>query len=722
MKLKYIKLKNFKSYPDQETKLDLDFHGIKLIVGQNGTGKTTMFDAVIWGLYGKSMALADDVVNWQTGKNCKVEVEFAVNNSSYSVVRYRNHDEHGNKILLFKNKKNISQRTNGDTQEKIDEIIQISYQAMISSVILSSELYSSFLRSKPSDRLKSLESILSLKDVNEYAKNLKKLREPLLEEIEKLETERVKIISSCETLTTNIEGYSDKVKSTLLLLKQQKENLMVKVKEIELRLIEFREIDVDRELKNNEEYDKTEETNRIIKETIEKEVLRIKEVDSLATQYNQLKDKHDELNKIDLVDEIRAVEKFDEETEKNKKIEDGIEKLRNKIIDYSHSKTRYKQLKEEVKKSEEYISNLNHNGEICPVCKQTVKKELTDSLIKDETNKLELINEEFLKFENEVKKGEINNLDIDKKVEILNSKKNNKLIVPKHSKDFLAKVSINSESLINQMNSLKEKIKEYETYNEEINERIKELKLSLIEIKNEPKHHTLFLENLKKKINDLELEAEEYRNEVIVIDTKAKSSYDKDYVNETKKKITLLNSKVKKIDNVLISKKTEDRHYEILSQVFSNKEVGFKKFFINKIIKIFNERVNFYLPFFFDEVIEINFDKDLNEIIKRNRKEVNFNSFSSGQKTRFELAIAFAMFMLVKTFFSNTVNILVFDEILDRNLDQKGFNSVVDVLENLGKNSSIFVVSHQEYYKERFNHHVQIKLNEDGFSYIHKEV
>ncbi len=107
MKLKYVKLKNFKSYPDQETKLDLDFQGIKLIVGANGTGKSTFFDAIIWGIYGKSMALADEVINWETGKNCKVEVGFSIGSTSYSVIRYRNHEEHSNKLLFFINKKNV---------------------------------------------------------------------------------------------------------------------------------------------------------------------------------------------------------------------------------------------------------------------------------------------------------------------------------------------------------------------------------------------------------------------------------------------------------------------------------------------------------------------------------------------------------------------------------------------------------------------------------------
>jgi len=140
------------------------------------------------------------------------------------------------------------------------------------------------------------------------------------------------------------------------------------------------------------------------------------------------------------------------------------------------------------------------------------------------------------------------------------------------------------------------------------------------------------------------------------------------------------------------------------------------------MVSIFNDRVNFYLPFFFDEQVNVTFDKDLNEVIKIDNEEVSFPSFSSGQKTRFDVAISFALFMMVKMFFSTVINLLVFDEILDRNLDKKGFNSVYEIVDNLGANNTVFVVSHQEVYKEKFGHHITIKRDNKGFSYIKKEV
>ena len=238
----------------------------------------------------------------------------------------------------------------------------------------------------------------------------------------------------------------------------------------------------------------------------------------------------------------------------------------------------------------------------------------------------------------------------------------------------------------------------------------------------EPEYHTIFLEDLKNKIIAMKDEAEEKRLQIEKIDVEAKSSYDKGYIDKTNKTIEVKKKNLKSIETKLKKEENEQKHYEALLTILSNKNSGFKKFFINKMINIFNDRVNFYLPFFFDDSMKIMFDKDLNEIIKLNNEEVSFASFSSGQKTRFDIAISFSLFMMVKTFFSSTINLLVFDEILDMNLDKKGFNSVYDIIENLGANNTVFVVSHQEFYKEKFNHHIHIKQDNEGFSYIYAEV
>jgi DNA repair exonuclease SbcCD ATPase subunit len=94
-------------------------------------------------------------------------------------------------------------------------------------------------------------------------------------------------------------------------------------------------------------------------------------------------------------------------------------------------------------------------------------------------------------------------------------------------------------------------------------------------------------------------------------------------------------------------------------------------------------------------------------------KEVDFEEFSSGQKARLEMAVAFSLFYMARVFFSSGLNFLVFDEILDMNLDSSGVDSVLDILEGIAKDSSVFLVTHKSELKDRFDNYIEVKLLEN---------
>jgi len=723
MKLQFVKLKNFKSYPDQETKIDLSFDGIKLLVGENGSGKSTFFDAIIWGIYGKNKDGADGVVNRKTKKNCKVEVGFRVGSNDYSIVRYRKHDTNGNKLLFFKGSKNISQRTVGATQELIDEVIEIQYNTMISSVVLSSELYTSFLRSSRSERLKTFESILSLKEITLFYNKLKKLKEPVDEKVKKLNSDVDKTFVAIESLTNNIDEYKDGVKKTLLKLKTEKENLQDDVFKLTEKIAEYDEIDVDKEIENNSNYDIIKKRNSELKELINNEEKELVLIDNLASKLESIQNKIDDNKKIDVQKEISLLDEIDKINTDNFKVESGIDKLSALEADTYQLNKAIKIKKEEKKTLVREIEKIKEHLNVCPTCGQEVEEDLTKKLIDEKESALENIEKKLKEDVDSLEKIEKKNKEIEEATEKLKSKIKE---VPKSSfdREFLISVKDEIKDLENKKNLILKDIENGEDKNKGIKNRVEKLNEELDnnnKALKEPEYHTIFLKDLKEKIVLMKDEAEEKRLEIEKIDVKAKSSYDKGYIDNTQETIKKLKKRLTKENDKLENAEVEQKHYEALLTVFSNKDSGFKKFFINKMISVFNDRVNFYLPFFFDEDMKIEFDKDLNETIKLEDEEVTFASFSSGQKTRFDIAISFSLFMMVKMFFSSTINLLVFDEILDMNLDKKGFNSVHDIIENLGEYNTVFVVSHQEFYKEKFSHHIHIK-RKNGFSYIHQEV
>ena len=84
-----IKWKNFLSTGDHWSEIDFTGHTTNLVVGTNGSGKSTMLDALTFALFNKPFRkiTKSQLVNATNEKDCCVEVEFSVNNKDYLVRR-----------------------------------------------------------------------------------------------------------------------------------------------------------------------------------------------------------------------------------------------------------------------------------------------------------------------------------------------------------------------------------------------------------------------------------------------------------------------------------------------------------------------------------------------------------------------------------------------------------------------------------------------------------
>jgi len=116
MKVEFLNVtaNNFRSF--RVFGLDLNDQGITLIQGKllgdlesvesNGAGKSSLFTAISWALYGRLPHISgkdvtgDDVVYWADPKNCFVKVDFRIGEDVYRIIRYRLDSNFGNKIRV----------------------------------------------------------------------------------------------------------------------------------------------------------------------------------------------------------------------------------------------------------------------------------------------------------------------------------------------------------------------------------------------------------------------------------------------------------------------------------------------------------------------------------------------------------------------------------------------------------------------------------------------
>lgn len=156
-----LKFKNFISTGNYWTEIPLNQSQNTLVVGENGSGKSTMLDALCFGLYNKPFRdiAKPALVNSINQKDTLVEVEFRTETHGYKVRR-------GIKPNLFEVYKDgvlLDQTATGDYQEYLEKfILKLSYKSFTQIVILGSASFTPFMQLSAMDRRAIIEDLLDI--------------------------------------------------------------------------------------------------------------------------------------------------------------------------------------------------------------------------------------------------------------------------------------------------------------------------------------------------------------------------------------------------------------------------------------------------------------------------------------------------------------------------------------------------------------------------------
>ena len=717
MKIKEITIKNFFRYGPNEQTLKLGNANITGILGNNGNGKTTLIvDSLSFALYGKYRTpTADEVVNYYIGKDCKVGVEFTIDNDVYKVIRYRKHSTHGNSVYLFKNDVDISGHTIPETNNKIQDVIKIPYIGFTNSSVFSSELYSAFLSKSLTERVVVFENILSLKEINLIYTTIGKIIKEVESSKIDVDKEKTNIEAEIAAINSASNNYLISAKQKLLEMKQNKENALSKIKEIDEKLKELKLINIDEEKKKiNNLPLKNEYLSRI--KQIEKEEENLVEIipkEEVALLNNYAN--------VDFDKEYQKEQLYEENLETLKARKDGMEAKNKEIQGYKKDLKSFDDTINLNLGKLEVLSNqiLKLNSNKCPCCGQTVNADFVAAekeKAENEINNIKQENEELEKATNDTK---VKLEEAKNDYEWLLS--NSKQIEEKLDKNFLRNALvirekfINAQKHVNEINELNaknaQKREEYKILKEELTDKLSKLEISIY-TENE-------IKSISSKIEVLNNKKIEYEKEISSIEASKESVFNASYVEGLKKQIADKSVELDKV-NVKFEQCNKDlKYYNYLYTKFSNKSSGFKKYFIGQMIDLFNTKVKQYLPFFFTtEDVSIEFDKNLDCKITMDENKVDFTAFSQGQRQKAELAINFALFDVARIYFSNDNDLLVLDE-MDKGLDYQGIKAMVNILKGF-KDLKIFIVSHNPLFEDELQNKITIKRDENNFSVISK--
>ena len=133
------------------------------------------------------------------------------------------------------------------------------------------------------------------------------------------------------------------------------------------------------------------------------------------------------------------------------------------------------------------------------------------------------------------------------------------------------------------------------------------------------------------------------------------------------------------------------------------KDTGVKTRIVNQYLPVINKLVNKYLQLM-DFFVSFELDEAFNEKIKsRHRDEFSYASFSEGEKSRIDIAILLAFRNIAKLKNTTSTNLLIMDEVFDSSLDHTGSDFVMSLVDNIGRDTNAFIISHRDSLHDKFN-------------------
>ncbi len=160
---KYARWKNFLSTGNTFTEIQLDRNPSTLIIGENGAGKSTILDALCFGLFGKPFRQIskNQLINTVNGQGTVVEIEFETQNKQCKVVR----GIKPNTFEIWVDGNMINQSANArDYQKHLEQqILKLNYRSFTQVVILGSSTFIPFMQLKSQARREVVEDILDIK-------------------------------------------------------------------------------------------------------------------------------------------------------------------------------------------------------------------------------------------------------------------------------------------------------------------------------------------------------------------------------------------------------------------------------------------------------------------------------------------------------------------------------------------------------------------------------
>ncbi len=406
--IKRIEMENWKSH--HET--DLEFSsGVNALIGTMGSGKSSVLEAITFGLYGTTPALnsreitLDDAIRRSPSpaKDARVKVWLELGGDEYTVERVIERGSGTKRSELRKNSELIEAPSTQEVTEQVEKVLGMDFHSFTRAIYAEQNKLDLFLEMRPGDRKERIDELLKLdrfEDArqtivtvenrlgdqldakqDEYAELEEEIDgeelEELEEDIEELEDEREELEEEVEELGEKLETQEkgieelEEKKDKYRELEQRKTKLEARKESIEERL---------EEKETTESIEKPEEKKQETEERIEELKEARENISQLEQRLELDGEKREKLKK--------EVENLEEQVEKFQELEDIEDEIEEISGEAENVKERGTTLHAERKNLLDSLKTLKDTEGDCPTCGQEMDEEHREELFEERKSRV----------------------------------------------------------------------------------------------------------------------------------------------------------------------------------------------------------------------------------------------------------------------------------------------------------------------------------------------
>jgi DNA repair exonuclease SbcCD ATPase subunit len=687
IQIKNLTVKNFMSVGNATQGIDFDRNDLTLVLGENldlggdgsrnGTGKTTIINALSYALYGNALSniRKDNLVNKTNGKGMLVGLEFSAGGQDYRIERGRKPN-----VLKFyvnnedKSSTDDAQGDSRETQEAIERLLGMSHD-MFKHILALNTYTEPFLSLKANDQRTIIEQLLGITLLSERADCIRELnretKDAITQEemrIRALQEANKRIEEQVESLKRRQVLWQKKYNSDLAYLVAQYDELVVVDIEAELQAHQALAIWTERKKQSDAR------VKMLAFQTAWQQTQR-KDIAELQTSY-------DRLSHIDIEAELQAHADLAEYLTNTRLLEERDREVARLGREIDRDSGLVEKLRAEIATLEDHR---------CYACGQEFHDSQHATVL---TQKQAMLAEAVSSAA--VKTAEWTQL---RAQQIFVAAEQ-----PVTHYRTEAEAIRHSSELENIQQKIQSKQTETDPYAEHLADNTAEdpgaAPVTHYDTEAKAVKHSTMVTSLLQQITTKHAETDPYAEQIVDMQQSAMQQIVYDQLN-----------------NLV---RVQD-HQEFLLKLLTSKDSFIRKKIIDQNLSYLNSRLTHYL----DRIglpHTVTFQNDLTVLIEELGRELDFDNLSRGERNRLILSMSWAFRDVFESLYQ-PINLLFIDELIDSGLDTAGMESSLAILKQMSRerHKSVWLVSHRDELAGRVENIMRV-VKENGFTSYNTDV